>query len=58
MGHATFTEERWLWATVTFTIILSVIVHGVAATPVIKRLERDHEQLALHPGAAHGAERV
>jgi sodium/hydrogen antiporter len=30
----------WLWATLGFTVILSVVVHGVAATPVMRFLER------------------
>lgn len=31
--------ERWLWATVTFTIVLSVVVHGVLATPTMRWIE-------------------
>jgi NhaP-type Na+/H+ or K+/H+ antiporter len=30
----------WLWATLGFTVVLSVVVHGVAATPVMRFLER------------------
>ncbi|MFK4088537.1 cation:proton antiporter [Kribbella sp. NPDC020789] len=30
----------WLWATLGFTVILSVVVHGVAATPVMRFLDR------------------
>ncbi|MCA0178335.1 MAG: cation:proton antiporter [Actinobacteria bacterium] len=33
LGHADFARERWLWSTVAFTIMLSVLVHGVASTP-------------------------
>lgn len=40
-GHATFPEQRWLWSTAAFTIVLSVVVHGVAVTPVMRRLERN-----------------
>ncbi len=29
----------WLWSTVSFTIVASVLVHGVLATPVMKRLD-------------------
>lgn len=29
----------WLWATVTFTVVLSVVVHGVAATPMMRMLD-------------------
>lgn len=39
-GQTAFPEEAWLWATVAFTILLSVVVHGVASTPVLARLDR------------------
>ena len=38
-GEAKFPGLEELWATVGFTIALSVLVHGVAATPVMQRLE-------------------
>ncbi len=38
-GEAGFTDVEQLWATVAFTIALSVLVHGIAATPVMRRLE-------------------
>jgi sodium/hydrogen antiporter len=38
-ASATFTGElSWLWSTVAFTILFSVIVHGVSATPVMRAL--------------------
>ncbi|GGV63677.1 cation transporter [Streptomyces griseoloalbus] len=41
LGHAGFDvpAER-LWAVVTFTVLASVVLHGVSATPVISRLDR------------------
>ncbi len=47
-GQATFPEERWLWSTVGFAVALSVFIHGVLATPVMRRLDirRDHEAAA------------
>ncbi|WP_091730019.1 cation:proton antiporter domain-containing protein [Nocardioides scoriae] len=30
----------WLWSTVAFTLVLSVLVHGVLATPVMARIDR------------------
>ncbi|GAA2148130.1 cation:proton antiporter [Humibacillus xanthopallidus] len=39
-GHEHFPEERWLWSTVAFAIVVSVVVHGVLATPVMGYLER------------------
>ncbi|HSE10371.1 MAG TPA: cation:proton antiporter [Nocardioidaceae bacterium] len=38
-GQADFADEQLLWSTVTFTIALSVLVHGIGATPVMRRLE-------------------
>lgn len=42
-GHATFPEERWLWSTVGFAVALSVVLHGVLATPVMRRLDLRRE---------------
>ncbi|MCS0636732.1 cation:proton antiporter [Streptomyces sp. LP05-1] len=40
-GHAGFGGlERELWAAVAFTVVVSVILHGVTAAPVISRLDR------------------
>ena len=33
------TDLPWLWATVGFTVVLSVVVHGVAATPLMRMLD-------------------
>ncbi|MEO3938066.1 cation:proton antiporter [Dermatophilaceae bacterium Soc4.6] len=34
-GHADFAQERWMWSVIAFTIAVSVIVHGVGATPAM-----------------------
>lgn len=39
-GHADLPALPWLWATVAFTIALSVLVHGVLAKPAMAWLER------------------
>ncbi|MFD3722876.1 cation:proton antiporter [Streptomyces sp. NPDC058674] len=40
LGEADFAAPaRELWAVVTFTVLLSVFVHGIAATPVTARLD-------------------
>jgi len=44
-GLHAFAEEQWLWSTVAFTIMLSVFVHGVLATPVMGYLERRRSRL-------------
>jgi len=38
-GHAEFGDHHLLWATVGFTVGLSVFVHGITATPVMRRLD-------------------
>jgi NhaP-type Na+/H+ or K+/H+ antiporter len=40
-GHAEFEDLRWLWATVAFTVALSVVVHGVLSRPAMDWLERE-----------------
>jgi sodium/hydrogen antiporter len=42
-GHAQFSDLEWLWATVAFTIGLSVLVHGVLAKPAMDWLERTND---------------
>jgi NhaP-type Na+/H+ or K+/H+ antiporter len=54
LGMATFREERWLWSTVAFTIVLSVLVHGITATPVMQALDRHRERLGVDRGRADG----
>jgi sodium/hydrogen antiporter len=41
-GEERFPETDQLWATVGFTILLSIVVHGVLATPAMERLDRAH----------------
>jgi len=38
-GEADFDVEPWLWSTVVFTLVASVMVHGVLSTPVMRRLD-------------------
>jgi NhaP-type Na+/H+ or K+/H+ antiporter len=38
-GEAPELASDWLWATVSFTILTSVVLHGVLATPVMRRLD-------------------
>jgi sodium/hydrogen antiporter len=42
-GQADFGDEQVLWSTVAFTIALSVVVHGVVATPAMQWLERSRD---------------
>ena len=38
-SHEHVPDEPWLWSTVAFTVIVSVLLHGVSATPVMARLD-------------------
>ena len=37
--EASFDQAREVWSAVSFTVLLSIVVHGVLATPVMNRLE-------------------
>ena len=39
-GRAPVEGQRWLWSTVAFTIVLSVVAHGVLVTPAMAWVER------------------
>jgi NhaP-type Na+/H+ or K+/H+ antiporter len=39
-GQVSGLASDWLWSTVAFTVVASVLVHGVLATPVMARLSR------------------
>lgn len=49
VNHAEFTDTPWLWSTVGFTIILSVVVHGVTATPAMAWLESSPGSTTVSP---------
>ncbi|RYB93898.1 sodium:proton antiporter [Nocardioides oleivorans] len=38
-SHEQLPDEPWLWSTVAFTVIASVLLHGVTATPAMSRLD-------------------
>ncbi len=39
LAHASFPEGEQLWAVTAFTVLLSIIVHGLTATSIMKKLE-------------------
>ena len=43
-SHADFPGADLVWATVGLVVIVSVVVHGVAATPVMQLLDREGER--------------
>lgn len=38
-SHHEVPGESWLWSTVAFTVVISVLLHGVTATPAMSRLD-------------------
>nr|WP_237527121.1 MULTISPECIES: cation:proton antiporter [unclassified Streptomyces] len=48
--------QRELWAVVTFTVLVSVVLHGVTAGPVVLRLDRWRTARPSDPGEKHGGE--
>ncbi|MFI5937226.1 cation:proton antiporter [Actinoplanes sp. NPDC051494] len=44
MSHATFPAMNVIWATVGFVVLVSVVLHGVAVTPVMRLLDRSNER--------------
>jgi NhaP-type Na+/H+ or K+/H+ antiporter len=44
MTHATFPRVELVWATVGFVVLVSVILHGIAATPVMRLLDESNER--------------
>ena len=49
MGHVKFAGSGELWSTVTFTVTLSVLLHGVSATPIMRQL--DERRGGGHPNS-------
>jgi NhaP-type Na+/H+ or K+/H+ antiporter len=39
LNHADFAEQRQLWSTVAFVVLLSILVHGLAATSIMQYLD-------------------
>ncbi|MEZ5180092.1 MAG: cation:proton antiporter [Acidimicrobiales bacterium] len=44
LNEAPFAQARELWAIAALTIVLSVVVHGLSAAPVISRLDRSRDR--------------
>jgi len=40
LGHAQFTGRATLWAIVSLTIVISIVTHGITATPVMRLVDR------------------
>ncbi|WP_407529161.1 cation:proton antiporter [Methylobacterium oryzisoli] len=51
LGHATFEQPDLLWSTASLTIMISILLHGITVTPVLRYLDvrsgRDTESAQL-----------
>lgn len=56
LGEADFPQARQLWAVLAFTMLLSITVHGIMATPVMNWLDRRHGRKTLAELSAAAAE--
>jgi NhaP-type Na+/H+ or K+/H+ antiporter len=50
LSEAPFPHARELWAVVGFVVLVSVVVHGVLASPVMRYLDirRTHKDLEIN----------
>ena len=44
LTHASFPQADLVWATVGFVVVVSVVLHGVAATPVMRLLDESNQR--------------
>jgi NhaP-type Na+/H+ or K+/H+ antiporter len=42
LDEADFPQARQIWAVLAFTMLLSITVHGILATPIMNWLDRRH----------------
>ena len=52
INHGDFGDSERLWAVVGFIILLSIVVHGVTATPLLERLARRRGSFPAAPAPA------
>lgn len=49
LGQEQFPDAPLLWATVAFAVLVSIVVHGVSATPIIRRIDRRMGRVTPEP---------
>jgi NhaP-type Na+/H+ or K+/H+ antiporter len=49
LGQEPFPGASLLWPTVAFTVLVSIVVHGVSATPIIRRIDRRMGRVTPEP---------
>ncbi|GAA3148512.1 cation:proton antiporter [Planomonospora alba] len=59
LGHADFgVPAEEIWAVVAFTVLASLVLHGITATPVMERLDRLRAAAAAEDGGEPAAQRL
>ncbi|MBM2619348.1 cation:proton antiporter [Actinoplanes sp. LDG1-06] len=53
LTHAAFPGADLIWATIGFVVVVSVVIHGVAVTPVMQLLDRTNERSPTVSGRSH-----
>jgi sodium/hydrogen antiporter len=54
LTHAAFPGADLVWATIGFVVLVSVVLHGVAVTPVMRLLDRSNERTRTAAAEAPG----
>lgn len=57
LEHGPFAHSEEIWALVGFTVVVSIVVHGLSATPVIQHLEEWRSEEETGPGGERVASR-
>jgi NhaP-type Na+/H+ or K+/H+ antiporter len=55
LQEGSFDKPDLLWSTTAFIILVSVVLHGVTVTPVMRQLDRRRKLLGLRAKRAHSA---
>jgi NhaP-type Na+/H+ or K+/H+ antiporter len=58
LGHARFPDAPRLWAVTGLVILLSVVIHGISATPIMDRIDRARHRRATAVGRAGDPQEV
>ena len=49
LGHAPFEAPNLLWSTLALVIVISIVLHGVTVTPVMRRIDSRRKLMANRP---------
>jgi NhaP-type Na+/H+ or K+/H+ antiporter len=55
LHHGRFDDPDLLWSTTAFIILVSIVLHGITVTPVMRQLDRRRKLSSLRTNRAHSA---